>query len=87
MFFKDGQDSSNLMPLAGALLTDHTAASITNWLSIVGRGIVVAKGHFIRLSYIVIDFSFALLNATLLAIYNTTINSYLRWCFNAIQNN
>jgi hypothetical protein len=66
------------MPLAGALLTDHIAACITNWLSIVRRDIVVAKGRFIRPRYIVIDFSTALLNATLLAINNTTINSYLQ---------
>jgi hypothetical protein len=75
------------MPLAGALLTDHTSASTTNWLSIVRRGIVVAKDRFIRPSYIVIDFSPALLNATFLAIINTTINSYLRWCCNTIQKN
>jgi hypothetical protein len=85
--FKNGQDPSNLLPLAGALLTDHTAASITSWLLIVRRGIASAKGRFIRPSYIVIDFSPALLNATLLAINDTNIHSYLRWCFNAIQKN
>jgi hypothetical protein len=83
--FKDGRDSSNIMPLAGALLTDHTSGSITNWLSIVRRGIVSVKRRFIRPSYIVIDFSPALLNASLLAINNTNIYAYLRWCFNAIE--
>ncbi len=76
--FKDGQECSNLMPLVSILLTDHTAASITNRLSIVRRGIVVAKDRFIRPSYIVIDFSPALLNATLLSINNTIINFDLR---------
>ncbi|CAF3910793.1 unnamed protein product [Rotaria sp. Silwood1] len=85
--FKDGEDPSNLLPLAGALLTDHTTASITNWLSIVRRGIAVAKGRFIRPTYVIIDFSPAILNAILLAFNNTSINGYLRWCFNAIQKN
>jgi hypothetical protein len=85
--FKDGEDPSDLLPLAGALLTDHTAVSISNWLSIFRRAIVDIKGRFIRPSYIVIDFSPALLNATLLSINNTNINSYLRWCFNVIQKN
>ncbi len=85
--FKNGPDPSNLLPLAGALLTDHTTTSITNWLSTVRRGIVAAKNRFIRPSYIVIDFSPALLNASLLAINNTNIHAYLRWCFNAIQKN
>ncbi|CAF4120533.1 unnamed protein product, partial [Rotaria sordida] len=85
--FKDGEDPSNLLPLAGALLTDHTTASITNWLSIVRHGIAVAKGRFIRPTYVIIDFSPAILNAILLAFNNTSINSYLRWCFNAIHKN
>ena len=68
------------------MLTDHTALSISNWLSIVRRGIAVTHGRFIRPSYIVIDFSPALLNAILLASNNTNIHSYLRWCFNAIHN-
>jgi len=85
--FKDGEDSSNLLPLAGALLTDHTTTSISYWLSIVRRGIATVKGRFIRPSYIVIDFSPALLNAILLSINNTNIQSYLRWCYNVIQKN
>jgi hypothetical protein len=61
-------------------------------LSLIGRqsfvwGIGVAKDRFIRPSYIVINFSPALLTATLLTINNTTINFDLRWCFNAIQKN
>jgi len=83
--FKDGEDSSNLLPLAGALLTDHTTTSISYWLSIVRGGIATVKRSFIRPIYIVIDFSPALLNAILLSINNTNIQSYLRWCFNVIQ--
>jgi hypothetical protein len=85
--FKDGQDSSNLLPLSGALLTDHTTASIIYWLLIVRRGIATVKKRFIRPTYIVIDFSPALLNATLLSINSTNIQSYLRWCFNVIHKN
>jgi hypothetical protein len=74
------------LPLAGALLTDHSAASIGNWLSVVRRSIsIVNNGSFIRPSYIVIDFSPALLNAILLILNHTNIQSYLQWCFNAIH--
>lgn len=84
--FKDGQGACNLLPLAGALLTDHSASSIGNWLSIVRRGIAAVKNaQFIRPSYIVIDFSPALLNAVLLIINHTNIQFYLQWCFNAIK--
>ncbi|CAF1545399.1 unnamed protein product [Adineta ricciae] len=84
--FKDGQGACNLLPLAGALLTDHSATSIGNWLSIVRRGIAtVKKGRFVRPSYIVIDFSPALLNAILLTFDHTNIQSYLQWCFNALH--
>lgn len=83
--FKEDQDASELIPLSGALLTDHTTASISSWLSIVRRGIAYAKGHFVRPSFIVIDFSPALLNAILLSFNETNINVYLRWCFNVIQ--
>ncbi|CAF4883505.1 unnamed protein product [Rotaria socialis] len=87
MCFKDGQDSSNLLPLAGALLTDHTTASIASWLLKVRHSIAVTHGRFLRPSYIVIDFSPALLNALLLSMNQTNIHSYLRWCFNAVKKN
>ncbi|CAF4236470.1 unnamed protein product, partial [Adineta steineri] len=84
--FKDGKGACNLLPLAGALLVDHSAASIENWLNIVRRGISAIKnGRFTRPSCIVIDFSPALLNAALLSINNTSIQSYLQWCFYTIQ--
>ncbi|CAF4099576.1 unnamed protein product, partial [Adineta steineri] len=78
--FKDGKGACNLLPLAGALLVDHSAASIENWLNIVRRGVSAIKnGRFTRPSCIVIDFSPALLNAALLSINNTSIQSYLQW--------
>lgn len=83
--FKDGQDSSTLLPLAGALLTDHTAASISSWLLMIRNAICNTHQKFVRPRYIVIDFSPALLNAILLSINQTNINSYLRWCFNVIK--
>ena len=83
--FKDGQDPSNLFPLAGELSTDHSTVSICTWLGTVRRGIAAVKDRFIRPRYVVIDFSPALLNAVLLSFNQTNIQSYLRWCYNAIQ--
>lgn len=68
-------------------MTDHSAASILGWLGIVRRDVAAVKDYFVRPSYIVIDFSPALLNAILKIFNDTNIQSYLRWCFNVIQKN
>ena len=85
--FKDGDDASNLLPLAGALLTDHSTVSISYWLSMVRQGIAIVNGTYVRSTFVVIDFSPALLNSILLSFNETNIKSYLRWCYNAVHKN
>ncbi|CAF3842285.1 unnamed protein product [Rotaria sp. Silwood1] len=77
--FKD-KDSS-IMPLIGALLTDHTAASITSYFNCF-RSKLAVRSKSARPSFVVIDFSAALINSVLASFNVETIHSYLRRCYN-----
>ena len=63
-------DPIGLMPLAGALLCDQTTCSISHFLNVVRSKLALRNSKRIRPSFVVIDFSAALLNAVLIA-FNT----------------
>ncbi|CAF1284479.1 unnamed protein product [Didymodactylos carnosus] len=82
--FKDGDDPSQIIPLASAILCDHSVPSIAYFLNIVRKSIVTIADKFIRPSFIVIDFSPAILNALLQTFNNEGINLHLKRCWNVL---
>ncbi|CAF1169875.1 unnamed protein product [Rotaria sordida] len=93
MVFKDNVDDNNidinfdpqsLIPLAGALLCDQTTCSILHFLNVVRAKLALRNSKRIRPSFVIIDFSAALLNAVLDAFNTENIHSHLRRCFNVL---
>lgn len=82
--FKDGDDTVNTLPLAHALLTEHTAMSITIFLGSVAQSIKQVSKRLVRPSFFVTDFSPAIINATLLAFNSESIDAHLHRCWNVI---
>jgi hypothetical protein len=74
-------DPISLMPLAGALLCDQTTCSISHFLNVVRAKLALRNSKRIRPSFVIIDFSAALLNAVLNAFNTENIHSHLRRCY------
>ncbi|CAF1314555.1 unnamed protein product [Adineta ricciae] len=77
-------DDSPILPLSGALLTDHTAASITSFLLSV-RSKLMLRSKTARPAFVIIDFSAALINSVLASFNVENIHTYLRRCYNTIN--
>lgn len=84
MVFKSTNDDSSMLPLSGALLCDQTAASITAYFNCVLSKLAY-RSKTARPSFVVIDFSAALLNSTLSAFNVENINNHLRRCSNILD--
>ncbi|CAF2115689.1 unnamed protein product [Rotaria magnacalcarata] len=82
MVFKD--NDSSIMSLSGTLLTDHTVASITSYFNCL-RSKLAMRSKSARPSFVVIDFSAALINSVLASFNVENIHSYLRRCYNTID--
>ncbi|CAF3873108.1 unnamed protein product [Rotaria sordida] len=87
IMFKDGIDGNNNVPLAHAILTDHTVPGIGYFLGNVIHSVnqVTTKKKVRPPSFIVIDFSAALMNAALQQFNIETINKHLKRCWNVIR--
>lgn len=82
--FKDGDDTINSLPLAHALLTDHTTTSINIFLGSLVQSIRQVSKRLVRPSFFITDFSPAIINATLLAFNAENIQAHLNRCWNVI---
>jgi hypothetical protein len=82
MVFHD--KNSSILPLSGALLSDHTAASITSYFLCL-RSKLATRSKAARPAFIVIDFSAALINSVLASFNVENIHNYLRRCFNTLN--
>ncbi|CAF1372222.1 unnamed protein product, partial [Rotaria sordida] len=87
IMFKDGIDGNNNVPLAHAILTDHTVPGIGYFLGNVIHSVnqVTTKKKLRPPSFIVIDFSAALMNAALQQFNIETVNGHLKRCWNVIH--
>ena len=84
ILFKDGIDCINTIPLAHALLTDHTVPSIGYFLGKVAYDIHQVKNKPILPSFFVTDFSAAMINSILQAFNVENINNHLNRCWNTV---
>lgn len=82
MVFHD--KNSAIMPLSGALLADNTAVSITSYFNCL-RSKLAMCSKTARPSFVVIDFSAALINSVLASFNVENIHNYLRRCYNTID--
>jgi hypothetical protein len=82
MVFRD-KDSS-ILPLSGALLSDHTAASITSYLNRL-RSKLATRSKVAHPAFVIIDFSSALINSVLASFNIENIHTYLRRCYNTLN--
>jgi len=82
--FKDGDDASNTVPLAHAVLADHTATSIAFYLGSIRQAIVTTNEKLVRPCFFVIDFSAAILNAILQTFNYENVNGHLKRCWNVL---
>ena len=83
--FKDGNDPTNVIPLGHAILTDHTATSISYFLGTLRQHIVTLNDKVVRPSFFVTDFSPAIFNAILQAFNHEDIHGHLKRCWKVIQ--
>ncbi|CAF5028058.1 unnamed protein product, partial [Rotaria sp. Silwood1] len=84
IIFKDVTDSNDTIPLAHAILTDHTVPSIGYFFANVAHKIDQIKSKLVLPSFFIIDFSPAIMNATLQAFNEENINTHLNRCWNVI---
>ena len=75
---------NSILPASGALLSDHTTGSITAYFNHF-RGKVALLSKTARPSFVVIDFSPALLNSVLASFNIENVHSHLRRCNNTID--
>ncbi|CAF3959946.1 unnamed protein product [Rotaria sp. Silwood1] len=87
IMFKDGIDANDNVPLAHAILTDNTVPGIGYFLGNVIHSVnqVATKKKLRPPSFIVIDFSAALMNAALQQFNIESVNKHLKRCWNVIQ--
>ncbi|CAF3331402.1 unnamed protein product [Rotaria socialis] len=87
IMFKDGIDALDNVPLAHAILTDHTVPGIGYFLGNVIHSVnqVTTKKKLRPPSFIIIDFSAALMNAALQQFNIETVNKHLKRCWNVIH--
>ena len=83
--FKDGNDPTNVIPLGHAILTDHTATSISYFLGTLRQHIVTLNNKVVRPWFFVTDFSPAVFNAILESFNHEDIRAHLKWSWNVIQ--
>ena len=85
IIFKSGTDCINTIPLAHAVLTEHTVPSIGFFFGNLQHSIrKINQDKPIFPSFFVIDFSAALMNAILQAFNIESINSHLNRCWNVL---
>jgi hypothetical protein len=84
VIFKDGDDTIDTIPLAHALLTEHTTISIMTFLGSVAQSIIKVKGKLISPAFFITDFSPAIMNATLLAFNSQSMQAHLHHCWNVV---
>ena len=82
MVFQD--KNSSILPLSGALLSDHTAASITSYFNCF-RSKLSLRSKVARPAFVIIDFSAALINSVLASFNIENIHTYLRRCYNTLD--
>ncbi|CAF1378810.1 unnamed protein product [Didymodactylos carnosus] len=82
MVFQD--KNSPIMPLSGALLCDHTAASITSYFNFF-RGKIAIRSKVARPAFVVIHFSATLINSVLASFNIENIHTYLRRCYSTLD--
>lgn len=78
------ENINSILPISGALLSDHTAGSITAYFNNF-RGKVALLNKTARPSFVVIDFSPAILNSALASFNVETVHSHLRRCRNTLD--
>ena len=84
MVYKDKGIGSSLLPLSSALLCDHTTTSITSYFNCVLSELAL-RNKTARPSFVVIDFSPALLNSALGAFNVENIHNHRRRCSNTLN--
>ncbi|CAF4476468.1 unnamed protein product, partial [Rotaria magnacalcarata] len=87
IMFKDGVDAMDNVPLAHAILTDHTVPGIGYFLGNVihSANQVTTKKKLRPPSFIIFDFSAVLMNAALQQFNIETVNKHLKRCWNVIH--
>ncbi|CAF4084279.1 unnamed protein product, partial [Rotaria sordida] len=85
IIFKDGIDVDDTVPLAHAILSSHTVASISYFFGRLGESIAEVHRKMVLPSFFIIDFSAAIMNAVLQTFNTETINIHLNRCWNVIQ--
>lgn len=85
MIFKDGLDVDDTVPLAHAILTKHTVASISFFFGSVAEDITEVSNNLVLPSFFVIDFSAAIMNAILKTFNSESITAHLNRCWNVVQ--
>lgn len=85
MMFKDGDDPSNLVPLAVALLSDHSTGGISTFLLTVRKILVMVKRKSQMPSFFVCDFSMAIINALLMIFSHENLDSHLERCWSMLH--
>ena len=83
MVFKPTAGDSSILPLSSALLCDQSAGAITSYFNCV-LGKLALRSKTARPSFVVIDFSAALLNSALSSFNVENINNHLRRCSNTL---
>ena len=78
------ENATAILPVSGALLSDHTTGSITAYFNNF-RGKAASLSKASRPSFVVIDFSPAVLNSVLASFNIENIHSYLRRCRNTLD--
>jgi len=85
IMFKDGNDSNDTVPLAHAVLTNHTVFSISYFFGHLAHQISQVKCRLVLPSFFVIDFSAAIMNSILQAFNGENINTHLKRCWNVLS--
>ena len=83
MVYRD-ENITSILPVSGALLSDHTTGSITAYFNNF-RSKVAFFSKAARPSFVVIDFSPAILNSALASFNVETVHSHLRRCRNTLD--
>ena len=85
MMFKNGPDAYNNVPLAHAMLNNHTSAGIGYFFGNLAQSIGETNKKVILPSFFITDFSPAIINAALLAFNAENIINHLNRCWNVVQ--
>lgn len=83
MTFRDERLGPTILPLSGALLSDQSVASITSYFNCLISKLAL-RDKTARPSFVVTDFSAALINSVLATFNVETINNHLKRCYNTL---